>query len=177
MAVIHSFWHHSLQFIRSQHSVSVWMLVTEYLGFPGGSVVNESTCQAGAWSSIHESGRSPGGGNGNPPQHSCLDNPMDRGTWQDTPYRVTQSRTQLGNRARTREHPLHVSLNSKGNTLAVKTKMEEKSSLHSLWGVSLGKLVLGLPLEAHSRRMLCTFPIQVFKHKEQSKHRVQRSRS
>ena len=27
-------------------------------------------------------GRSPGGGNGNPPQDSCLDNPMDRGVWQ-----------------------------------------------------------------------------------------------
>ena len=76
--------------------------------------------------------------------------------WTEEPGRLhlTQSRTQLGNRARTREHPLHMSLNYKGNTSAVKTKMEGKSSLHSLGGVSLGKLVLGLPLEAHSKRTL-----------------------
>ena len=76
--------------------------------------------------------------------------------WTEEPGRLhlTQSWTQLGNRARTREHPLHMSLNYKGNTSAVKTKMEEESSLHSLGGVSLGKLVLGLPLEAHSKRTL-----------------------
>ena len=39
-------------------------------------------------------GRSPGGGNGNPLQYSCLENPMDRGAWQATIHRVTQSRTQ-----------------------------------------------------------------------------------
>ena len=37
----------------------------------------------------------PGGGNGNPLQHSCLDNPMDRGAWWATVRRVTQSRTRL----------------------------------------------------------------------------------
>ena len=57
---------------------------------------------------------------------------------QATPHRVTQSQTHLGNRAHTREHPLHKSLNSKGNTLAVKTKMEENSSLHSLGEACLG---------------------------------------
>ena len=41
------------------------------------------------------SGRSPGGGNGNPLQYSCLGHPMDRETWQATAYGVTQSRTQL----------------------------------------------------------------------------------
>ena len=40
-------------------------------------------------------GRSPGGGQGNPLQHSCLENPMDRGAWQATVHRVTKSRTQL----------------------------------------------------------------------------------
>ena len=40
---------------------------------------------------IPESGRSPGGGNGNPLQYSCLENPMDRGAWQDTVHRITQS--------------------------------------------------------------------------------------
>ena len=37
----------------------------------------------------------PGGGNGNPLQYSCLENPIDRGTWQATVHRVTKSRTQL----------------------------------------------------------------------------------
>ena len=35
-------------------------------------------------SSIPESGRSPGGGHGNPLQYSCLENPMDRGAWRVT---------------------------------------------------------------------------------------------
>ena len=43
--------------------------------------------------SILGSGRSPGGGHGNPLQYSCLENPMDRGAWQATIYRVVQSRT------------------------------------------------------------------------------------
>ena len=37
--------------------------------------------------------RSPGGGNGNPPQYSCLENTMDRGAWQATVHRVAQSQT------------------------------------------------------------------------------------
>ena len=45
--------------------------------------------------SILISGRSPGGGHGNPLQYSCLENPMDRGAWQDTVHRVAKSRTWL----------------------------------------------------------------------------------
>ena len=45
---------------------------------------------------IPGSGRSPGGGQGNPPQYSCLENPMDREAWQVTVHRVTKSRTRLG---------------------------------------------------------------------------------
>ena len=45
--------------------------------------------------SILESGRSPGGGHGNPLQYSCLENPMDRGAWQATVHGVAKSRTQL----------------------------------------------------------------------------------
>ena len=41
--------------------------------------------------SISGSGRSPGGGNGNPLQYSCLENPMDRGAWQAIVYRVTET--------------------------------------------------------------------------------------
>ena len=43
--------------------------------------------------SIPGSGRSPGGGHGNPPQYSCLENPMDRGAWWATVHEVAQSWT------------------------------------------------------------------------------------
>ena len=42
-------------------------------------------------------GRSPGGGNGNPFQYSCLENPMDRGAWRATVHGVAKSQTQLSN--------------------------------------------------------------------------------
>ena len=50
-------------------------------GFPGSSVSQESTCNAGDTSSVPGSGRSPGEGNGNPFWYPCLGNPMDRGAW------------------------------------------------------------------------------------------------
>ena len=49
------------------------------LGFPGGSDGKEFACGAGDQVLIPGSGRSPGEGNGNPLQYSCLGNPMDRG--------------------------------------------------------------------------------------------------
>ena len=45
--------------------------------------------------SIPGSGRSPGGGHGNPLQHPCLENPMDRGAWRTTVHGVSKSRTRL----------------------------------------------------------------------------------
>ena len=58
------------------------------LGFPGGTVVKKNppatsgdARDAGLISGL---GKSPGGGNGNPLQYSCLENPMDRGAWQAT---------------------------------------------------------------------------------------------
>ena len=45
--------------------------------------------------SVPGTGRSPGGGHGNPLQYSCLENPMDRGAWQATVYMATKSRKQL----------------------------------------------------------------------------------
>ena len=47
-----------------------------FLGFPGGSDGKESTCNMGDLGSILGLGRSPGEGNGNPPQYSCLENPQ-----------------------------------------------------------------------------------------------------
>ena len=50
--------------------------------FPGGSDCKESACNVGDPGSIPGLVRSPGEGNGNPVQYSCLENPMDRGAWQ-----------------------------------------------------------------------------------------------
>ena len=62
-------------------------------GFPGGSDGIESACSTGDQGSIPGSGRSPGGGHGSPLQYSCLENPMDRGTWWATVHGVSQSQT------------------------------------------------------------------------------------
>ena len=50
-------------------------------GFPGGSEGKASACNAGDLGSIPGLGRSPGEGNGNPLQYSCLENPMDAEAW------------------------------------------------------------------------------------------------
>ena len=61
--------------------------------FPGGSYGKESVCNAGDLSSIPELGRSPGEGNGNRLQYSCLENPMDRGVRQATVHRAAKNWT------------------------------------------------------------------------------------
>ena len=73
------------------------MLYITFLGFPSGSVVKHPFGNAratGDEGSIPGLGRSPGGGNGNPFQDSCLRNPMDRGTWRATVLGVAKSQTQ-----------------------------------------------------------------------------------
>jgi len=49
--------------------------------FPGGSEGKGSACNMGGPGSIPRLGKSPGEGNSNPLQYSCLENPMDRGAW------------------------------------------------------------------------------------------------
>ena len=58
-------------------------------------VVKNLLANAGDASSIPELGKSPGDGNGNPLQHSCLENPTDRGASQTIVHRVTKSWTGL----------------------------------------------------------------------------------
>ena len=64
-------------------------------GFPGGSEVKASACKAGDPGSIPGSRGSPGEGNRNPLQYSCLENPMGGGAWWATVHGVAQSRTRL----------------------------------------------------------------------------------
>ena len=70
-------------------------------GFPGGSEVKASAWNVGDPGSIPGLGRSPGEGNGNPLQYSCLENPMDRGAWWATVHGVAKSLTQLSTHTRT----------------------------------------------------------------------------
>ena len=62
---------------------------------PCGSDGKESACNAGDPGSIPGSGISPGEGNSNPLQYSCLKNPMERGAWKVTVRRVAQSQIEL----------------------------------------------------------------------------------
>ena len=74
------------------------MVVIDIQGFLGGTSGKEPACQCRGHKSANSvpgSGRSPGGGHGNPLQYSCLENPMDRGAWRATVHGVAQSQTQL----------------------------------------------------------------------------------
>ena len=63
------------------------------VGFPGGSMVKNPPANAGDVGLIPGLGRSPGEGNGNPLQYSCLENPMDKGAWQATVHGAAKSQT------------------------------------------------------------------------------------
>ena len=65
------------------------------MGLPGSTVVKNPPASAAGVGSIPQLGRSPGGGNSNPLQYSCLEDSMDRGTWWATVHRVTKNPTQL----------------------------------------------------------------------------------
>ena len=76
----HSF--HSLLFpAESASNLRMNLQYGFFLGFPGGSEVKVSASNVGDPGSIPGLGRSPGEGNGNPLQYSCLENPMDGGAW------------------------------------------------------------------------------------------------
>ena len=77
-------------------------------------LVKDATCHAGDEHSIPGLGRSPGKGNGNPLQYSCLENSMDRGAWQATVHGVTKNQTRLSTHTHT--HPRTQANMSKSQT-------------------------------------------------------------
>ena len=77
------------------HSFFFLNIYVLFKGFPGSSEDKASAYNAGDPGSIPGLGRSPGEGNGNPFQYSCLKNPMDRAAWRATVHRVAKSRTRL----------------------------------------------------------------------------------
>ena len=88
-----SFPEQCLSELQSWWSFNLWKQACS--GFPGGSDGKESARSAEDLASIPGSGRSPGGGDGDPLQYSCLENPMDRGAWQATVHGVEKSPKQL----------------------------------------------------------------------------------
>ena len=78
---------------------------THSLGFPGGSDGKESACNSGDLSLIPGSGRSPGEGNDNPLQYSCLENSMDRGAWWATVHGVAKSHHDWATNTQPHPHP------------------------------------------------------------------------
>ena len=97
------FWHQimsSVTWILSPSGPMLYNLLVYPQGFSGGANSKTPTCQCRrhkrcGFNPRVRSGRFPGGGNGSPFQHSCLENPMDRGAWWATVHGVTKSRTQL----------------------------------------------------------------------------------
>ena len=84
-----------------------WILPPQKSELPRWLRDKESTCSARDTGSIPGTGRSPGGGHGNPLQNSCLENPMDSGAWQATVHGAAKSRTRLkrlSTHARTHTH-------------------------------------------------------------------------
>ena len=80
------------------HLCGFYSIITYYsitLRFLGGSDGKESAWNVGDLCLITGLGRSPGEGNGNPLQYSCVENSMDRGAWRATDYRVAKSWTWL----------------------------------------------------------------------------------
>ena len=80
--------------IACHKDISVVVLMMVH--FPDGSVVKNlpaNVGDAGVVGSIPGWGRSPRGGNGNPLQYSCLENPLDRGAWWATVQEVVKSQT------------------------------------------------------------------------------------
>ena len=80
---------------KNFNTIDNFILFENVEGFPGGSEIKVFACKAGDPGSIPGSGRSPGKGNGNPPQLPRKS--MDRGVWQDTVRGVKKSWTQLSN--------------------------------------------------------------------------------
>ena len=87
----------------SEHKYNLGMYVCVYIyiwlpiWLPWWLRRSSSACNVGDSGLIPELGRAPGEGNSDPLQYSCLENPMDRGTWQAIVHEVTKSQMQLNN--------------------------------------------------------------------------------
>ena len=96
----HKCWRRGFKYIKTFIYLFTYIIIEMYKGiwgFLGSSAGKKSTCNTGHPGLIPASGRSPGERNWYLLQCSCLENPMDRGTWQATVHGVTKSQTWLSN--------------------------------------------------------------------------------
>ena len=96
--------------------------------FLGGSESKESTCNSGDLCSIHRLERSPGEGNGNSPQYSCLENSMDRGAWQAIVHAVPKCGTRLSHSHTFTFSPLYTKTHQKSLDLSERQRRHEAMS-------------------------------------------------
>ena len=82
-------------YISNSKVIILHLALSKNEGFRGDSDSNESACNAGKPGLIPELERSSGERNGNPFQYSCLENSMDRGSWQATVHSFTKGQTWL----------------------------------------------------------------------------------
>ena len=129
-------------------------------GFPGGSVVKNPPANAGDVCYIPGLGRSPGGGNGNPFQYSCLENPMDRGAWPATVHGVTKESDTMEH-TRTHMHTSVCDAAKEENNRNIPKKGRQPHSLNFLKG-SLEYIFSSLLLEIHLQTpRRCQKPSQI----------------
>ena len=82
LSLSQSFAHHHPLWITATNSIALWGL--PWWPHKDPHAMQETTCYVGDTGLMPGSGRCPGEGNGNPFQHSCLENSMDRGAWRAT---------------------------------------------------------------------------------------------
>ena len=114
-------------------------------------MVKNLPANAGNPGSISEWGKSTGGGNGNPLQYSCLENPTDRGAWQAIVHRVTKSQTRLSTNTFTFPSS-HLYL----NILFLLSDFSVIVTFLTKWGISL------YDVESHSSVFHCISALRVF---------------
>ena len=89
----------------------------------------ESTCNARDTGLIPASGRSPGGGNDNPLEYSCLENPMNNGAWWATVHGVTKRQTRVST------HVCNIPTTQNMLTLSPEENMKFLSTVHLSFGI------------------------------------------
>ena len=83
-----------------EYIIFKWLAMKRFSWWLSGKETTRNVRAAKDVGSVPRLERSPGEGNGNPPQYSCLKNPIDRGAWQAMVHRVTKTQTQLKRLAR-----------------------------------------------------------------------------
>ena len=132
-------------------------------------MVKNQPANAGAMGLVSESGRSPGGGNGNALQYSCLGNPMDRGAWQAIVHGVAYSQR---HNLVTKQHQQRSYCNSTTSSvisLLVPTLIQSQCMLHYSCRIVLIRIfIITIPCILHCRPLTQSSASQIFKCKSMS---------